>query len=299
MKRRLINNKIYLLIFSQLIFLTTGCDDNSTSPIIPLPERGSWTIYTPYDWFHDGKPYQSSYCTIYSDVASQELKQQLGAIADQRFSQILQLFNFQRISDFRYPPNYSKIEIYVNRNHPESINWAYWGGFIFTIRTSDISGIYYDYAVYTFRHELEHVFEFLIEGREVLGTEVWFKEGIAVHIGCMESNIFKTVETVSELEAWISQNQKIPGQGNPIAIHHDYPAGSNRDQYYKYFELAVRYLLDSNGMGKSYQDVLNLFYDLRNGISFSDSFENHFGISINDYEADFYDLMRSYLGDGR
>ena len=299
MKSKLINNKIYLLMFLQLFFLTSGCNDNSTSPIIPLLEVGSWTIYTPYNWSHDGKPYQSNYCTIYSDAASAELKQQLGIIADQKFSQILQLFNFQNTSDFRYPPNYSKIEIYVNMNHSESINWAYWGGFIFTIRTSDISGIYYDYTVYTFRHELEHVFEFFIEGREYLSTEVWFKEGIAVHIGCMESDIFTTVETVSELEAWISQNQNIPGQGNPIAIHYDYPASSNRGLYYRYFELAVRYLLDSNGMGKSYQDVLNLFYDLRNGISFSDSFENHFGISISDYEAEFYDLMRTYLDDGR
>ncbi len=48
-------------------------------------------------------------------------------------------------------------------------------------------------------------------------------------------------------------------------------------------------------MGKSYQDVLSLFYDLRQGISFTDSFENHFGISVCDYEDEFYDRMRTYL----
>ena len=286
-------------IFLLIIIVLVGCERNPTSPQNPQPEKGSWAIYTPYDWTHDGNPHQSIYCSIYSDAASDELKQQLGEIADESFSQILELFNFNNVSDFIYPPGYSKIEIYINRNHTENINWAYWGGFIFTIRSSDISGHWYDYTVYTVRHELTHVFEFLIEGRESLGTDVWFKEGIAVHIGCLESTAFKTIESLSELESWISQNQDVPGKGNPINIHHnsDFPEGADRHQYYRFFELAVRYILDENGMGKSYQDVVSLFYDLREEISFPVTFENHFGLSVSDYEDEFYDRMRIYLGD--
>ena len=47
-------------------------------------------------------------------LASNEMKGQMGEIADESFSQILQLFNFQNVSDFKYPPGSSKIEIYIN-----------------------------------------------------------------------------------------------------------------------------------------------------------------------------------------
>ena len=287
----------FLLICSLILIISVGCKHNPTSPQNPEKEKGSWAKYTPYDWPHDGKPYESAYCTIYSDAAGAEMKQQLAEIADERFSLILKLFDFVNVSDFRYPPGYSKIEIYINRNHPENINWAYWGGFIFTIRASDIGGHWYDYTVYTVRHELTHVFEFLIEGRESLGTEVWFKEGIAVHIGCLESTAFRTIERLSELEAWISENQKVSGQGNPIKIHQnsDFPDGADKHQYYRFFELATRYILDKKGIGKSFLDVLSLFYDLREGTTFTIAFENHFGIRVRDYSDEFYERMRTYL----
>ncbi len=289
--------RIMFLIFIAIVIVSAGCKKNPTSSPIPQAVDGLWTIYTPYNWTHDGQPYSSTYCIVYSDEASYEMKQQMAAIADQRFRQILQLFNFQDLSDFIYPPGSSKIEIYINRNHPENIAWAYWGGFIITIRSSDIIGHWYDYAVYTARHELTHELEFLIEGREVLGSEVWFKEGIAVYVGCLEITSWQTIKNLSELESWINQNQNLPGQGNPIKIHQneDFPPGADRHRYYQFFELAVRYLLDTRGMGKSYRDVLRVFYDLRDGKPFPVSFQDNFGISVSDYENEFYDRMRAYL----
>ncbi len=289
--------RIMFLIFIAIVIVSAGCKKNPTSSPIPQAVDGLWTIYTPYNWTHDGQPYSSTYCIVYSDEASYEMKQQMAAIADQRFRQILQLFNFQDLSDFIYPPGSSKIEIYINRNHPENIAWAYWGGFIITIRSSDIIGHWYDYAVYTARHELTHELEFLIEGREVLGSEVWFKEGIAVYVGCLEITSWQTIKNLSELESWINQNQNLPGQGNPIKIHQneDFPPGADRHRYYQFFELAVRYLLDPRGMGKSFRDVLRVFYDLRDGKPFPVSFQDNFGISVSDYENEFYDRMRAYL----
>jgi hypothetical protein len=61
-------------------------------------------------------------------------------------------------------------------------------------------------------------------------------------------------------------------------------------------ELAMRYILDDRGMGKSYQDVLSLFYDLRDGIPFPVSFEHHFGMSVSDFEDEVFDRVRTYLG---
>ncbi len=299
MKR--IFQQVLLLVFLAMAIISEGCKNSPTTPEIPHREDGLWTVYTPYNWAHDGQSYSSIYCIIYSDEASQEMKQQMAAIGDERFRQIMQLFNFHDVADFRYPPGGNKVEVYINRNHPENIVWAYWGGFIITIRSSEIIGHWYNYAIYTARHELTHIFEFLIEGREVLGTYVWFKEGIAVYTGCLEYTGWQTIQSLSELESWISQNQNIPGQGNPIKIHRneDYPSGADGHQYYRLFELAVRYLLDRRGMEKSYQDVLRLFYDLRDEKSFPASFQEHFGISVNDFENEFYDRIREYLSSSR
>lgn len=282
-----------------VVFAILGCEDDGASPPAADTNSGSWAEYTPFKWSHDGSPFESSYVTIYSDAASDEMKRQLAEVADERFSQIMKLFAFDAVSDFIYPPGYSKLDIYINRTHSESVNWAYWGGFIFTIRVSEISGRWRDYTVYTVRHELLHDFEFLIEGREALGTEFWFKEGIATHVGCLEETGWNTITSLSELESWIAQNRTVPGAGNPIKIRQasDFPEGADWHQYYRVFELVVRYILDENGMGRSFQDVLALFYDLRAGMEFTVSFERHFEIAVGDLEAEVFDRLRTYLSD--
>jgi hypothetical protein len=284
-----------------LVFVALGCEDDPAAPPAPDTTTGAWVEYTPFEWTHDGRPYESTYITVYSDAASDEMKQQVAQIADERFAQIMTLFDFDDIADFIYPPGYSKLEIYINRTHSENINWAYWNGFIFTIRSPEITGHWLNYTVYTVRHELLHNFEFLIEGREVLGTEFWFKEGIATHVGCLEDTGWDTIRDLSELEAWIGQNETVPGGGNPIKIREasDFPPGADWHEYYRVFELVVTYVLDEEGMGRSYQDVLNLFYDLRDGVSFPVSFESHFGIAVSDLEAEVFDRLRAYLSGSR
>jgi hypothetical protein len=285
-------------LISAVMLGASGCKNGPTSSSIPHSANGLWTRYTPFQWTHDGQPLASSYCIVFSDEASQEMKRQMAAIVDERFSQILQLFDFRDVSSFRYPPGGSKIEVYINRNHTENIAWAYWGGFIITIRSDDIAGLWYDRAVYTSRHELTHEFEFLIEGREILGADVWFKEGIAVYIGCLEYTGWQRINSLSELESWISENRNVPGQGNPVRIHHDedFPPGADRHRYYQFFELAMRYLLDPRGMGRSYRDVLGVFLDSRDGVPFAASFQDHFGVSLASYELEFHNRLRGYLG---
>jgi hypothetical protein len=60
----------------------------------------------------------------------------------------------------------------------------------------------------------------------------------------------------------------------------------------------VRYILDDKGMGRPHSDVLGLFYDLRDGKSFPDSFESRIGISVGDLEAEVFDRLRAYLRGG-
>ena len=127
-----------------------------------------------------------------------------------------------------------------------------------------------------------------------LGTDVWFREGIAIYGG----GGLNGITDIEDLERWIAQNVNDPDRGNPICIHRweDFPPGADiTGYYYNVFDLTVRYLLDPAGLGKSVQDFLNLFYDIRNGALFPEAFQNNFGISMTQFEIDYYDMMRAYL----
>ena len=287
-------SKLIVLLLLSLSLCFISCKDDPTS-ITPDPiEEGSWVTYSPYDWTHDGEPYSSDYCKVYSDGASYDLKRDVAAFADEKFEIILNMFNFQNLEDFRYPPGYDKIDVYINMHHEEGIAAAYWGSIFITMRSQNVDWGRY---AYLFRHELTHAFEFLIEGTVNLGTDVWFREGIAIYCGGQLNGI----TDLDDLDRWIAQNANYPGQGNPIRIHvwEDFPPGSDiTGYYYNVFDLTMRYFLDPNGLGKSLQDVLNLFYDVRNGVLFPEAFQNNFGISLTQFEIDYYDLMRTYLSSG-
>jgi hypothetical protein len=61
------------------------------------------------------------------------------------------------------------------------------------------------------------------------------------------------------------------------------------------FQLAVEYLVDENGHGKTFEDLKNLFLDVSVGVSFQTAFKNRLGISVKEYEMQFFDLMNDYL----
>ena len=142
-----------------------------------IPE-GSWVTYSPYKWSHDGNPYFGEHCIVYSDSCTYWFKGQVAHFADEQFNQVLNLFDFEKMDDLRYPMDYEKIDVYINRYHPERIAAAYWGTIIITFASENL----YDRHEYLFRHELTHVFQFLIEGHVNLSTPVWFTEGIAVNL---------------------------------------------------------------------------------------------------------------------
>jgi hypothetical protein len=266
-------------------------EDHDNTAQDQIPQEPSWMKYSPLDWSHDGEPFVSTYCIVYSDGASYEMKNEVGSFVDDKFLEILGLFNFRDMEDLRFPPGYDKIDIYINMHHEESIAYAYWGSIFMTMRSSNINWSIYDYL---FKHELTHVFEFLIEGNVNLGTDIWFSEGIAIYNG----GGLNGIENITDLNNWITQNTNNPGQGNPICIHEwdDFPPEADIHGYYcNVFDLTMRYLVDPGGLGKSREDVLKVFYDIRNEIDFPDAFHNKFGISLTDFESEYFDQMRSYL----
>ncbi len=78
---------------------------------------------------------------------------------------------------------------------------------------------------------------------------------------------------------------------------YDYPNIEGVVYYYYYpmFQLAVTYLLDANGHGKSMRDLKDLYLDVRNGAVFATAFRDRMEIGLADYEAQFFDLMTDYL----
>lgn len=284
----------FLLFFLLLVY--TGCVDENEEAINPPTEieEGSWVIYSPLKWTHDGFPVSGTLFKVYSDGASYALKLQSLEFADRMFSEILNQFSFDDLDALKLPPeNNSKINVYIDTNHEVNVAYAYWGTIFITVHTPVLDTSRYKYL---FKHELTHEFEFLIEEYWNLGTDVWFREAIAIYCG----GGFNYMKTVDDLEAWINENESFPGKGNPVMIHawEDFPAGSDITGYYcKVFDITMKYLLDPKGLNKSIQDVLNVFYKVGDGNSFSDAFEENFGLSLEVFEEEYYDRMTAYLTD--
>jgi hypothetical protein len=296
--------KLSLFIFFITFFIILGligCQKDPTS-IVPdqdptqnpdyIPE-GAWVTCSPYKWTHDGEPYFGEYCIVYSDCCSYQFKQEVGLFADEQFVQILDLFNFDNMDDLLYPMDYEKVDVYINRYHPERLAAAWWGTIIITFSSENILSRH----DYLFKHELTHVFQFLIEGHYNLSTPVWFTEAIAIYGG----GGMWGIRDIEDLEQWIASNSNDPNQGNPIYIQvwDDFPPGADITGYYYYvFDLTMRYFLDPKGLGKSIGDVLQLFYDLRNGIEFPVAFQSNFDLDVETFKNEYYDRMRQYLGAG-
>lgn len=281
-----------LFIFASL-FLMLRCNENEIPVKDQNPDKiieGSWVKYSPYKWTHDGKPYHATYCTIFSDDASEMMKKQVGKFADEKFLEILRKFNFSNFEDLIFPTDRKKIDVYINKTHSKNIAAAYWGSIFITVRTSELDTARY---AYLFKHELTHAFEFLIEGTVNLAADMWFTEGIAIYCG----GGLNRINIIGDLEYWISKNEQYPNKGNPITIRkwEDYPEGADKTGYCTVFEIVMEYMLDPRGLNKSIQDVLNVFYDLRELIPFEESFQNNFGTSVDVLEEEVFNRLRFYL----
>jgi hypothetical protein len=279
--------------FLMALLFFKACDTEDILPPDQEPEPGSWSLYSRINWAHDGAPLSGEYCKVYSDQASPRLKLQCLEFADKMFREILSGFGVAEGMELILPPENDRINVYINVAHPENIAHAYWGTIFITVRTPELDTLLYTYL---FKHELTHELEFLVEGKVNLLSEVWFREAIAIYSG----GGFQRITSVEDLDQWMLENENFPGQGNPVLIKEwsDFPDGASIDRYCWYaFDLAMRYLLDPAGLGGTCRDVLDLFFELREGIPFETAFLNHFGIELKNFEKEFYERVRDYLED--
>ncbi|NIO28628.1 MAG: hypothetical protein GTO29_08755 [Candidatus Latescibacteria bacterium] len=167
--------------------LTTGsAQDPSQSPAsAQMVDSGSW--YTREQWPHDGHPYESQNFVVYSDEASQEARQAVAEIGEELLTELVSEFGIVGDEMLRFPPGQDKIHIYAYKNRDEQ-NWgarAYYCGFIIWSLDHEERSRDLDFYRATAKHEMVHVVEALLKGRDVanfpvaIRVHVWFSEGLA------------------------------------------------------------------------------------------------------------------------
>jgi len=152
-----------------------------------------------------------------------------------------------------------------------------------------------------------HVVESLLKGRDVADmpvetrVHVWFSEGLAEAVtGGTSAGAIRELGHMNYLTAKY-------GQLSPVSFKSDGQVGdwskketatAGFEYLYPMYQLAVEYLMDADGFGKLPQDLIGIFTDIGNGFDFPTAFENRVGISLTDYEGQFFDLMNDYLDEG-
>lgn len=272
-----------------------ACSDSPTGTDC-MVDGGSW-YRTGFTWPHDCNPYESEHFIIYSDAANLEARQKLAEIAEELLVMLKEDFDISGDTLFLWPAGQSKIHIYTYRDHYEQAwgGWGYYGGLLIwsldhRIRDTELGN--YTRVV---THELMHVVEGLLKGTDNPRlVDVWLTEGIAEYVAGGTSSS-GSITSVAMLDSLVASH----GELNPIAMHRyeDYPDVENIGYlyYYAMFELAAKYLVDPDGLGRPKSMIRDVYLDARNGALFANSFEEKFGLSLQDYEDEFWDRVRVFL----
>ena len=268
-----------------------------------MVDSGSW--YTKERWPHDGNPFESQNFVVYSDGASLEARQRLASLAEEVYVEVVDEMGVDPGTMFRFPADQDKIDLYANRYNVLEGGGAraYHAGVIIASFDNDIgasTGV--SVVGINLKHELVHVAEALVKGRFVGDVAVsdprrmptWFSEGTAEALS--GGTTAGAPRTLDQIDGLISEYGRI----NPIAWRVDLPLSEWVLDAYPYYyypmaHLAVEYLLDPQGLGKSPEDLAAVMLDMGENVSFAEAFENHIGISQSDYETQFFALMDGYL----
>jgi hypothetical protein len=259
---------------------------------LPQDHNGSWYASAP--WSHDGRTVESENFVVYSDAASPDARRIAANIGDRILADTIDEMGLDPTRMFRFPPGRDKVDIYLYQNH-DPLGWsarAYYGGLIIWSPEHEERGGNTTRFEATFKHELVHVIQWLIEGPNPMPTDVWFLEGLAEALsGGTAGGSIRGFDQLRELtESY--------GRINPISIKEysqidDPHIGEHF--YYPMFQLSVEYLMDDEGLRRTPADAALLMLDQANGVPFDDAFAARMGIDLDDYQADFFSRMEAFL----
>ena len=273
---------LYLLSLSLLSIVSAGAQTTSgESEHSQMVDSGSW--YSRVQWPHDGNPYESNNFVVFSDAASLEARRSAADIGEIVLAELVAEFGIDMDKMFRYPDGQSKIHIYVYKNRfPQA--WgarAYYAGFVIWSLDHEQRPKNLESYKKTIKHELVHIMEALLKGRDVIyitldtRVQVWFSEGFGEVV--TGGTIGHSVRDLGYLNYLTDKYGKI----NPISIIHDGMAGdwsteesaaasaaAGNEYFYPMYHLAVGYLIDPDGYGRSPQDAIGVFSDIGAGLDF-------------------------------
>ena len=249
---------------------------------------------------HDNRILESNHVLVFSDSSSDDAKIIMAKTVEEALLDIKQAFNVGTYEELRLysADKYSKIKIFSSKamlNEQISFNL----GIILLGWDSRYYQTWPDTRMWfrkVIKHESTHVFQFLFGLKlNMYGgpwTDVWFTEGFAEYMSGGASG--DPLTTFSQWNNWRIGDAHF----NPISVHRwsDFQISADRTgEYYPAFGLAVRYLLDSRGLGKTLNDIKAMYKDMLLTNSFAVSFERHMGISVQYFEEHFYELMSQFL----
>ena len=285
-----------LSFFIQVLLQTSG-----------LIYQGPWIAHG-FPFGHDGEPWVGESFIVYSDFSAQEERRYLAETLESDLQDIKASLGVVSNDEFDGWGPETRIDVLSLRAQADTVLWmgnSFRYGFIVHSPDSNRyaeAGYYWSLYNQLLRHELMHVVEYYLTGKEEGYTSVakWFHEGMAMVMG---GNPPGAIRSVSARNQWRAAMATYPGQGNPIAVRiwTDYPEPlrSNAQAlngYYLAFELAVRYLLDPDGLGRSPADVKGLYLSIREGSPFPAAFQKWMGLSVAAYQEEFWTRMEEYLG---
>jgi len=303
--------KLTICFSLTILVLLSSCTTNSDDPEcdniccqIPCYEgpfdppwvsayRADLELNLDIDFTHDNRVLETDHFLVFSDASEDLAKIKMGETAETALTMIAHLFDISR-ADLGIADLYSKIRAYSARRSYSVGSSAYTNGFIVQAFDS-YSFPYIEFLPDIIEHELTHVVQFRLGG---LYSQVWawFTEGLAETIS--DGGPYRVIKCWQEVDEWRRES----GHVNPVTIQHleqipDYDTidGQRREQYYPIFGVAVHYLVDPKGPGKSLIDVKNMFADIGQGMSFARAFETHMGMSLQYYENNFYQLIKNFL----
>lgn len=276
--------------------VSSGCgsspDQGAAAGAVEMIDAGSWYVREP--WPHDGRPIESESFVVYSDTATAEARREVADVAEDLWGELLDDFSIEA-GMLRYPDGQDKLHVYAYHDHDPQ-DWearAYYGGLIMWSpdhRQRSNEGTRFAPVV---KHELVHVLQWLIAGRpDPHPVDVWFLEGLPEAMsGGTTGGAIRSLDELDDLTADY-------GTLSPISVKtYSQITSPHAGEYFHYpmFQLAVEYLLDEDGYGRSPADVRDVFIDVAGGASFEAAFEERMGTRLDDYDRDFFDLMEGHL----
>lgn len=286
-----------------MVLVISACSGPSTNsgppPSVGWVDSGSWYVREP--WAHDGSPFESRRFVVYSDSASVEARMELAETVERVWDEILTEMSINP-DLLAMPPGQNKLDVYAFKDRsPDWAGKAYYGGLIVSSPDRrilfDLIPIDSEGLESTIKHELVHVAsESLLHSGgldEPPWVSVWFFEGVAevVSRGTGSGAI-----TGQDHFDYLTSNY---GHLNPVSYQSDEGIEGGANAYIEYHypmrRLAVEYLFDDAGYDVPLSEATALLVDVARGTSFDDAFADRIGVTVAEYENQFFDLMEAYL----